>query len=130
GTYTAASFSGGYGFLADRPVVVGNSGSNQRTEFAQVGEYTFDGSSTMVGQRDDTNNNAPLNPNPLGVSGNYAVGASGINGRGTATTLAADSNRTYVFYTVSSSGGVVTRAFMLQTFTAGSQTNGGALNAP
>ena len=126
-TYVPATLrngGAGYEFLFDRPVVVGNYGSKSRTEFGQVGEYTFDGVSVVTGIRDDSNVQPPLaNPITIGTGG-YNVSTSGINGRGTITTTAADSARGYTFYMVSQND-----AFALQTYT-GYQTLAGSLNAP
>ncbi|MBZ5704043.1 MAG: Ig-like domain-containing protein [Acidobacteriia bacterium] len=119
---------GAYSFLVGRPVIVNATGFD-RTEFAQVGEYTFDGvggPQSVAGVRDDTNNTVP---NPLAdLIGGFSFGMAAA-GRGTFD-LASPSQATdrfYICYALSTNGsGVVNRAFVLQT------TNfaGGTRNAP
>ncbi len=123
-----SGLSGGYSFLVGRPVIVNISGFD-RTEFAQVGEYTFDGvggPGSVTGARDDTNNTVA---NPLAdIAGGYSFGGAAA-GRGTfdAASSSQATDRFYICYAVSANGsGIVDRAFVLQT------TNfaGGTRNAP
>jgi len=123
-----SGLDGAYSFLVGRPVIV-NVGVFDRTEFAQVGEYTFDGvggPDSVSGVRDDTNNTVP---NPLSdIAGGYSLGGV-VPGRGTfdAASATQATDRFYVAYAISTNeSGVVERAFVLQT------TNfaGGTKNAP
>jgi hypothetical protein len=117
-TYNAACLHGGYAFLIDRPVVVGTNGNFDRREFAQVGEYTFDGVSAITGVRDDTNNGTS---NPLtGITGGYSVAVTG--GRGTLNAITTQGTRSYVFYFVS-----YDKLFVLQTYNSPTL---GSFNAP
>jgi uncharacterized protein YjdB len=108
-----------YAFLLERPVGIGSGTNYDRKEFAQEGQYLFDGIGSITsGERDNTN----YQSNPVsGVIGTYNVAATG--GRGNLVTQGTDAYRNYVFYLVSP-----TKAFLLQT-TNGNPTNG-SLNAP
>lgn len=121
-----SALKGTYSFLVGRPVIVNTTGFD-RTEFAQVGEYTFDGvvpppPSSLTGVRDDTDN--PV-PNPLvDITGNYTF-IGGVPGRATfdANSPSQGTDRLYTCYAVSAlKSGTVDRAFVLMT--------GVAKNAP
>jgi hypothetical protein len=124
---SASNITGGYAFLIGRPVIVNGAGFD-RTEFAEVGEYTFDGTSAVSGVRDDTNNT--LVPNPLAdIVGGYTASTPGVNGRGTfdAHSPSQNTDRFYIFYAISANAaGIVDKMVVLQT----KNGTGGTRNAP
>jgi uncharacterized protein YjdB len=104
-TYTAATLKGTYSFLVERPIVAPAGQVLAQSEFAEIGNLTFDGISALTGDR-----------NHFAITGSFTINVNGVNGRGELNTCPAtgtcDDQRLYFFYMVSPS-----KMFVIESYT-------------
>ena len=103
-TYSAASLNGSYAFLLDRPAVTVTGNNFTFADYEQIGFYSFNGGTSVIGTRDWES-----------VVGTVGVTATGHGTLTTTLSGATGSNqdyRAYSFYMVSP-----TKLFLLQTGT-------------